>query len=69
MASACRDRLEHPLRGHGQASERGIVAAAATVATPTQGRPEADDGDNDTVDLVDEWGRQSFPASDPPQNW
>jgi hypothetical protein len=21
------------------------------------------------ADLVDEWGQQSFPASDPPANW
>jgi hypothetical protein len=25
--------------------------------------------DPDDSDDVDEWGRQSFPASDPPQNW
>ncbi len=23
----------------------------------------------DDWDLVDEWGAQSFPASDPPSNW
>ena len=26
-------------------------------------------GTRDFDDLVDEWGIQSFPASDPPSNW
>jgi hypothetical protein len=30
---------------------------------PRRSGPEARD------DIVDEWGHQSFPASDPPANW
>jgi hypothetical protein len=35
-----------------------------TVAAPAPGETPAVD-----LDIVEEWGEQSFPASDPPQNW
>jgi len=43
------------------------------IGPPEQGEQEtviqAVAGGRDFGEMVDEWGRQSFPASDPPSNW
>ena len=38
-----------------------IVATSTSTSTST--------GTARPVDIVEEWGMQSFPASDPPANW
>jgi hypothetical protein len=42
-------------------TSRPPVAAKASSETP--------DFELSRWDIVDEWGSQSFPASDPPSNW
>ena len=49
-------------------------AAGITVPAPGAGlllleRPRVGTAVRPRVDIVDQWGMQSFPASDPPANW
>jgi|tagenome__1003787_1003787.scaffolds.fasta_scaffold20878156_4 hypothetical protein len=46
-----------PPRGGDEEARRPLAGPRLTTATDT------------SADIVDEWGRQSFPASDPPANW
>lgn len=38
-------------------------------ARPTPREARARDSRTDDADIVEVWGRDSFPASDPPANW
>jgi hypothetical protein len=56
-----------------------IETRAATVGARSRTRTRADGPDpgrhggttatGPSIDIVEEWGLQSFPASDPPTNW
>jgi hypothetical protein len=43
----------------------GPRTTAAAAVPPAKHRPATSTG----PDIVDIWGRDSFPASDPPANW
>ncbi len=55
------DRLIDENEGHG--SDRDPTDSALEVAHQAATR------DSEPHDVVEEWGRGSFPASDPPANW
>ena len=60
-----------PMRPETSDTPRSPAGAEPDVEAPTTGAPPVPVADvpSPDWDIVDEWGAQSFPASDPPANW
>ncbi len=60
-----RKNLSPLVNGH-PAPPRLVISFASHPVEIVVERISADDS---VLDIVQEWGEQSFPASDPPSNW
>jgi hypothetical protein len=48
--------------------KKGLTMTETVIVPPAENAGPSRD-DSQVINVADEWGRQSFPASDPPQNW
>lgn len=71
MPDKCRASGSPRTRAYGHASASPWVLAATThgLGMSVAIAAEPHEAEDSVRDIVQEWGEQSFPASDPPANW